>query len=61
MKLEYKNKRTAVNRQAIAPLNVKNKGVFDYISELYEMQNNQEIDKMQLKLVERLWGEGKDE
>ncbi len=61
LKLEYKNKRTAVNRQAIAPLNAKNKGVFDYISELYEMQNNQEIDKMQLKLVERLWGEGKDE
>ena len=59
LKLEYSNKRTAVNKLAITPLQVKNKGVFEYVKELYELQNNQEIDDMQLKVVKKLWEESK--
>ncbi len=62
LKLEYSNKRTVnnKNRSLIGMEQVKNKGVFDYVRELYEIQNNQKINDTQLNIVKRLWEESKD-
>ena len=58
LKLEYCNKRTTTRRAYIKPEEIKNKNVLDYVRELYEQQNNSQIDDMQLKLIQQLWEDG---
>lgn len=59
LKLEYSNKRTAVNRSVTSLEQVKQKSFAEYVQELYEIQNNQEISLEQMRVVEKYWEESK--
>ncbi len=59
LKLEYSNKRTASSRSVTSLEHVKQKGFAEYVSELYEIQNNQGISLEQMKIVEKYWEESK--
>lgn len=59
LKLEYSNKRTASSRSVVSLDQVKQKGFAEYVRELYEIQNNQEISLEQMKVVEKYWEESK--
>ena len=59
LKLEYSNKRTAVNRSVTSLEQVNQKSFAEYVQELYQIQNNQEISGEQMNIVNKYWEESK--
>ena len=61
MKLEYNNTRTRVNQEIEGAERVEEKKPLDLFAELYEKQNNTELDEEQSalvqQLIERIWEE----
>ena len=55
LKLDYSNKRTSMKRSVVNVEQIKEKTYTEYVSELYELQNNVPISSEQMKIVERLW------
>ena len=62
MKLDYDNQRTRGKAAFLEAVEVEEKTPFDIFEELYEKQNNQEMNEEQKKLihdlVEKIWEGG---
>lgn len=52
LRLEYDNKRTRENKSVVNMESVRKKNPVEYIMELYQLQNNEELSEEQMKLVE---------
>lgn len=63
LKLEIKNSKTAlsIEEQENSIENIKEKSEIELFSEFYKMQNNDELDKKQIELMEQIIENAKNE